>query len=154
MANWARSARRDFGFFRCSPAAFPSNGIGVSKNLFGQEVLRVLVENNQVRGNTGTGIAIGRFGFRGTARQNRIIGNVATGNGGSSPHNDFADRYDILDSSESGGLSGAAFDCDENVYRNNVFETAFPACVYEQQGLTPPPALAPAPSDPGGIQPV
>ena len=108
-------------------AAFPSNGIGVTKGpgstgLAANGVTRMLITGNRVTGNTGDGIAIGGFRSFTQVSENRIISNVATGNGGSTNNS----RYDLHDYSQGEGRSGPT--CHNNVWQDNVFNTAFPLC--------------------------
>jgi hypothetical protein len=141
----------------CQPTATPSNGIGVTVGPESEDRTRMFISGNTVTGNTGDGIVLGRFGL--TVRENRVIGNVATGNGGSPPSQtagtqfEDTDGYDLHDYASDGGRP-AVYDCDNNVWRDNIFGTAFPNCIYEQHGQTPPRPTPPPPNQerppPGG----
>ena len=117
----------------CRPAAAPSNGIGVTTGPgAATKDTRMLITNNQVTGNTGDGIAIGAFQFARHAFRNEITGNVATGNGGSGnnfsrPFDGPFGRYDLHDFSFGDGRRPEP-SCDNNVWLDNVFNTAFPPC--------------------------
>ncbi len=102
----------------CQPTALPSNGIGFSTGPRAPAATEALIEGNTVTGNAGDGISIASL-------ENQIVGNTALGNGR------FEDRFDLF---ESPRLSSP---CHDNVYRDNVFETANHPCIYEEQGLTP-----------------
>jgi parallel beta-helix repeat protein len=139
-----------FGRRFCFPAASPGNGIGVSIGPRATEFTRVLISENTVTGNLGNGIVLGT-GRR--ARENQVIGNTARGNGGTDADLPLRaptrERYDLRDNNVSGGTFGTprVFDCDANVWRDNVFSSAFPDCIYEQHGLTPPPPPPPDPDE-------
>ncbi len=128
-----RCGRGRFGGTVCNPVAMPSNGIGVTAGPIAPAATRVLIEGNTVTGNMGHGIFI-------RTEENQIIGNRAVGNGGSDR------RFDILE--EAARNRSNEPPCAHNVYRDNVFDTAFPDCIYEQQGLTPPPPPPPPPPRP------
>jgi parallel beta-helix repeat protein len=135
-----------FGGTFCQPAAIPSNGIGVTAGPLAPRVTRVLIEGNTVTGNTGNGIFI-------RTRENRITGNTALRNGGAgrpgSGVNDFGGgRFDLRDANRTEVLSEdpnrppPPASCDQNVWHQNIFETAFPDCA---RGTGPDPAPLPAP---------
>ncbi len=135
-----------FGRRVCRAAASPSNGIGVQTGRRATEFTRVLISENTVTGNLGNGISLGTVL---PARENQVIGNTARGNGGTDADLPLRaparERYDLRDNNASGGTFGTprVFDCDANVWRDNVFSSAFPDCIYEQHGLTPPPPPPP-----------
>jgi hypothetical protein len=126
----------------CRPAADPSNGIGVTKGpgatgVAADGVTRMLIRDNRVTGNTGDGIAIGAFPEFTHVSENRIVENVATGNGGSGnvfrgPFDGPRGRYDLHDYSRSQPCGDDTCppepSCDANVWRDNVFNTAYPPC--------------------------
>lgn len=67
------------------------------------------VTNNAVTGNAASGIRVG-------SRLNTITGNVATGNDAAGAPQQAYDLYDLH------------FQCDRNVWANNTYDTAKPAC--------------------------
>ncbi len=76
-----------------------------------------LVEENRVFNNAGDGIAVGFVTPRGVLRpalNNRILNNKTGGNGRGGPG-----YYDLHDYNP---------DCDNNVWRGNTYNTAFPPC--------------------------
>jgi parallel beta-helix repeat protein len=132
------------------PAAMPSNGIGFQVGPLAPRVTRALIEGNTVTGNTGNGIEI-------NTEENRIIGNTAVGNGGSGAGVVFSGRggghqprFDLYDNTSTETLCEgrdcppSQRSCDQNVWYQNVFETAFPECA---EGTGPDPAPLP-PADP------
>ncbi len=137
----------------CLPVAGPSNGIGFTAGPITTRLTRALIEGNTVTGNTGNGIHI-------STRQNRITGNTAVRNGGSEAgKRGFGGRFDLLDDNSTEVLcepgSGvtcppAQPSCDQNVWHQNVFETAFPECA-EETGPNPVPPPPPDPSCSDGI---
>lgn len=89
----------------------PSFGDGVV--LFGGEPLAAGANQNLVEANTVIGNAAN--GIRVEARNNRIIKNRTSDNGSAA----LGPAFDLYDLNEG---------CDNNVWRGNTFETAFPAC--------------------------
>ncbi|MCA1697070.1 MAG: right-handed parallel beta-helix repeat-containing protein, partial [Actinobacteria bacterium] len=80
----------------------PGNGIGLQAGARASQATRDRVEQNIVQGNAGTGIDV-------NSQENRIIKNVSTGNG----------SKDLFDSN---------FNCDANVWLDNVYDTFYPEC--------------------------
>lgn len=147
-----------------TPAAEPSNGIGVTRGPLAPQVTEILISDNTVTGNTGNGIEIG-------TEQNRIIGNVALDNGGSGagaggsgapgapgerrrrgppPRFDLVDRNSSQPLFEGSGFPPSEASCDQNVWHQNIFETAFPECA-EETGPSPAPVPPPDPTCSDGI---
>jgi parallel beta-helix repeat protein len=125
---------------RCSPFNGPSNGIGVQAGRRADQTTRVFVGNNQVSGNVGNGISV-------SSQDNQITGNVAVDNGVSS-EGDLFNRFDLLDLNFRFDENRQLIrDCDRNVWRGNVFNSAFPECaangtkVSTSRGATAPPTL-------------
>ncbi len=126
----------------CTPVADPSNGIGFTAGELASRVTSALIQGNTVTGNTGNGIYI-------QTEENRIVGNTAVNNGGSG--GGFNVRVDLHDATTTEVLCepGSGVECplpvqscDQNVWHENRFETAFPECA---MGTGPDPALRPAP---------
>lgn len=136
------------GQLRCSPAAWPSNGIGLTQGGATTQLSRILVKGNTVTGSAGDGIQVG-------SRQNRIVENVAVGNGISSAGSRF-NRFDLHDLNRFRALCEGVDcppptpSCDQNVWHQNVFDTAFPQCA-AGTGPEPPPGPPLYPSCTDGI---
>lgn len=130
-------------FLICSPRARPSNGIGVSKGRESTAFTRMFISDNIVTSNVGGGIVLGALPFADMVRQNRVIGNVALDNGGSQRELRPLGRGQRTDLHDFSTLPGTGFQrvpsCDENIWAENVFTTAFPPCAAngtEQPGAT------------------
>jgi parallel beta-helix repeat protein len=80
-----------------------------------------LVENNRVTNNADNGIAVRNGSVRNTIRNNIAVNNATTPV--VSPN--FGPAFDLLDNNP---------DCDANVWRDNLYNTAFPACAGDLPG--------------------
>lgn len=97
------------GFFRTT--ARRGNGIGLQIGGANDN----LVENNQVARNADNGIVVRNGSMRNTIRNNTAVQNAVLPPASQT----FGPTFDLLDNN---------LNCDANVWRDNRFVTAFPAC--------------------------
>ena len=124
------------GFATTSPyGGFPGNGIGVRNLLFADPQTRVLVKNNQVRGNARNGIEV-------DSKSNSILSNTTDGNGGPNAGRYFFDLRDGNRDPITGQPS-----CDNNIWSANIWGSGGfnPACTTAGgHAITATAAVAPA----------
>ncbi len=133
---------------------FLSNGIGITRGEAARSSSETLIQGNRVLRNGQLGIVVGRRIEEATVTENEVIGhldgilanldarnNVITSN--TVLESFFEDLFDFSDAEND-------FASCPNVWRDNVYETAFPDCIYE---MNPPtassPAVETAPAAPG-----
>jgi parallel beta-helix repeat protein len=97
------------GFYR--QTARRGNGIGLQIGGANDN----LVENNISQGNADNGISVRNGSLRNTVRNNTAVGNVVL----PPASMNFGPTFDLLDNNPN---------CDANVWLNNRYGTAFPAC--------------------------
>ena len=126
------------------------NGIFVGSGTDNFPRVGTTVSGNTVQGNAGNGIRVSctidqdpdnfsQFGCLNYNQHNSILNNVATGNAVNGPPGtkvktgfQVVGFYDLLDSNNSDATpadpNNPPTDCDNNTWKGNTFNTAYPAC--------------------------
>ncbi len=119
-----------------SPDRFQSNGIGITRGARAQFELGTLVKGNRTLRNGVFGIHLGREVQETTVTENEVTGNLigivanflAKNNVIVSNRALESTLFDLVD---GGDVENDYASCP-NVWRDNVYETAFPDCILEQ----------------------
>ncbi len=136
------------------PRRFLSNGIGITRGAAARSASETLIQGNRALRNGQVGIVVGRRIEEATVTENEVIGNLIGILANLDANNNVIMSNTVLESFfedlvDDGDAENDYASCP-NVWRDNVYETAFPDCIYEMNApTTSSPAVETAPAAPG-----
>ncbi len=115
---------------------FLSNGIGITRGAAARSSSETLIQGNRALRNGQVGIVVGRRIEEATVTENEVIGNLIGILANLDAKNNVIMSNTVLESFfedliDDGDAENDFASCP-NVWRDNVYETAFPDCILEQ----------------------